>query len=260
MAGDWIPIRTNLREDPAVIDLAKLPGIVDVDHAVGKLHRLWSWVDQQVVGEYAPGMTVAWLDGFLGVTGCGEKLGNAGWLVAEENGLRFPNIGDWLAQLSKRRLLARRRKRRQRSHMSHARCGHKRDYRTGHNSTVHKKKEDPPNPPAGGAVQAPASQRARNPIWDAVVEAFGLHPATKADNARMGRIVADLKAKGAMPEAVGERLARYRQTWPNMEATPEALVKHWDRFDGKHAAPSEPGRARDAGTDYDAIIRARGGS
>jgi hypothetical protein len=84
--------------------------------------------------------------------------------------------------------------------------------------------------------------RKRDPIWDAVCEAFQLRPVTKRERTRVGGIVRDLKLKEAQPSDVWVRLARYRAQWPNAADTPEALLKHWDRF----ATPPkpEPGRIR----------------
>lgn len=74
------------------------------------------------------------------------------------------------------------------------------------------------------------SNRKPQPLWDAVVRAFRLDPVTQAERSRIGRIVRDLKAKGADPDDIPRRLDRYRATWPNAADTPEALLKHWDRF------------------------------
>jgi len=57
-----------------------------------------------------------------------------------------------------------------------------------------------------------------------------LKPATKGDRARIGKVVADLKAKSATPDEIFIRAARYREQWPTVAFTPEALVKHWDTF------------------------------
>lgn len=46
MAGDWLKVRLDLRNDPAVIGMAEKLGI-DQDTVVGKLIRLWSWFDLQ---------------------------------------------------------------------------------------------------------------------------------------------------------------------------------------------------------------------
>jgi len=69
-----------------------------------------------------------------------------------------------------------------------------------------------------------------NPIWDAVCQVFDLRPATKGDRARIGKVVADLKAKSATPDEISIRAARYQEQWPTVAFTPEALVKHWDTF------------------------------
>jgi hypothetical protein len=85
-------------------------------------------------------------------------------------------------------------------------------------------------PAAGAGAQPKGRGRRRDEIWDAVAFAFRLNPVTKADQSRVGRIVRDLKAKGATPGEIQTRLDRYRATWPNAADTPEALLKHWDRF------------------------------
>jgi len=72
--------------------------------------------------------------------------------------------------------------------------------------------------------------RKRDPIWDAVVHHFGLKPVTTSEKSRVGRVVRELRAKGAEPDDVGWRIERYRAAWPNITCTPEALLKHWDAF------------------------------
>lgn len=76
----------------------------------------------------------------------------------------------------------------------------------------------------------PATPRKRNPIWDVVVEIFKLDPVTKDEQRRVGKVVRDLKAKGADADSIRATFARYRVAWPSVECTPEALLKHWDRF------------------------------
>jgi len=74
------------------------------------------------------------------------------------------------------------------------------------------------------------AQRKRDPLWDAVVHHFGLRPVTKSEKSRVGRVVRELRAKGAEPDDVGRRIERYRAAWPNITCTLEALLKHWDAF------------------------------
>lgn len=73
-------------------------------------------------------------------------------------------------------------------------------------------------------------------LWIAVCELFSLKPETKADRSRVGRVVSDLTAKGATCDELKIRVERYRAEWSNVECTPEALLKHWDRF-GAAGAP-----------------------
>jgi len=72
-----------------------------------------------------------------------------------------------------------------------------------------------------------------------VCKEFGLKPVTKADNARVGKVVRDLTAKAATPAEIATRIARYRKRWPDMACTPEAVVKHWDEFAVDVVAPED---------------------
>jgi hypothetical protein len=82
----------------------------------------------------------------------------------------------------------------------------------------------------GGARTASRGASRRDPLWDAVVHHFRLRPVAKSEKSRVGRVVRDLRAKGAEPDDVGRRIERYRAAWPNITCTPEALLKHWDAF------------------------------
>jgi hypothetical protein len=108
MAGDWIKMRTDLRDDPAVIYMAAELGI-DEDTVVGKLHRLWSWADKQTVDGNAFGVTETWIDRYLGVTGFALSLVNVGWLSLLEDGLEIPNFERHNGESAKRRALTARR-------------------------------------------------------------------------------------------------------------------------------------------------------
>ena len=81
----------------------------------------------------------------------------------------------------------------------------------------------------------------RNVIWDVVCDMFSLHPVTEDDRKRVGKVVRNLKAKGATPDEIKIRVNRYRERWPRVASTPEAVVKHWDEFSqdqphGDHSA------------------------
>jgi len=60
MAGDWIKMRMDLPDDPAVIGITERTGL-DGDTVVGKLFRVWSWANRQTIDGNASGVTEAWL-------------------------------------------------------------------------------------------------------------------------------------------------------------------------------------------------------
>jgi len=97
MAGDWIKMRTDLRDDPAVIAMADALNL-DPDLIVGKLHRLWSWATTQLRDGNAVGVTDLWIDRYISVTGFAQHMQEVGWLVVEKSGITFPN---WESHLSK---------------------------------------------------------------------------------------------------------------------------------------------------------------
>jgi hypothetical protein len=74
----------------------------------------------------------------------------------------------------------------------------------------------------------PQVERPRNEVWDCVIETFKFNPVTKNELSRIGKVVADLKEKGATPERIQKVYAHYKRKWPEIDCTPEALVKHWD--------------------------------
>lgn len=82
------------------------------------------------------------------------------------------------------------------------------------------------------AASAPgrSKKEIRDGLWEGIRQVTGFNPKTPGDNARMGRVVSDLVTKGAFPEDVPIRAGRYRQAWPKVSLTPEALLKHWDAF------------------------------
>ncbi len=86
MAGDWLKMRHDLVDDPAVIALATLDGVADRQHAVGLLHKFWSWADRQSAnGDVS--VTQEFLDLFVGARGFCALLIEQGWLnVSESNG------------------------------------------------------------------------------------------------------------------------------------------------------------------------------
>lgn len=117
MAGDWIPMRLDLAEDPAVVEMADLIGESEV-HVVGYLHKIWSWASRHCHDGSVTGVTLVSLARLTASGNVPDAMARVGWLEAgEENGrpvLRFPHWERWMSQSAKRRVLATNRKQRSR--------------------------------------------------------------------------------------------------------------------------------------------------
>ncbi len=105
MAGDWIPIRCNLFDDPAVIAIASAVGI-DECAVVGRLVKVWAWANEQTADGNAHGVTETWIDRYVGVSGFAQGMLKVGWLVATESGIGFPKFDRWNSQSAKKRVVA----------------------------------------------------------------------------------------------------------------------------------------------------------
>lgn len=105
MAGDWIKMRCDLHEDPAVIQMA---GRLEVSEreVVGALHRVWSWANRQSRNGHAPGVTFAWLDRYIGVSDFCDAMSEVGWIDLQSGELIFPKFDRHNGQPAKSRALA----------------------------------------------------------------------------------------------------------------------------------------------------------
>jgi hypothetical protein len=131
MAGDWIPIRNAIATDPAVISItASVEAMVDEDHTVGKLCRLWAWANEHLATSNANvtpealqtraqvcarGVTASWIDTFLCAPGFADAMIEAGWLSVEDGSISFPDFDLYNSQSAKQRLLTARRVKRHRA-------------------------------------------------------------------------------------------------------------------------------------------------
>lgn len=106
MAGDWIKMRCNLLDDPAVLAISAVVGL-DEYAVTGRLLKLWSWADQQTTDGNARGVTNvtarAWLDRYLSCPGLADALVAVGWLEIDESGMRIPNFDRHNGQSGKQR-------------------------------------------------------------------------------------------------------------------------------------------------------------
>lgn len=104
MAGDWIKVEVALPDKPEVIGIATALSI-DQDAVVGKLLRLWIWADAHTVDGNAPNVTETFIDRCTFVQGFGAAMKSVGWLIRDEQGVKFPNFTKHNGQTSKQRLL-----------------------------------------------------------------------------------------------------------------------------------------------------------
>jgi len=108
LAGDWLKMRHDLADDPAVIRLASLCEL-DEDAVIGKLFRLWSWADRHSKDGHVEGVDLAWVDRLAKRDGYGAALVRVGWLVETGEGLSFPRFDRHCSDTAKTRALGKNR-------------------------------------------------------------------------------------------------------------------------------------------------------
>lgn len=91
MAGDWIKMRTDLYDDPAVIGMAASLKTNEFD-IVGRLHLLWSWADKHTAYGFVPHITEKWIDKYVEKSGFASQMICVGWLVSDDKGVTFPHF------------------------------------------------------------------------------------------------------------------------------------------------------------------------
>lgn len=104
MAGDWIPLRLDLSDDPAVLAVCARTGL-DEYAVIGRLHKLWCWANRHLKDGHAPGVTAAWVDQYVAKKGFAAALSSADWLVLSGGGLTFPKFDNWNSKSAKKRLM-----------------------------------------------------------------------------------------------------------------------------------------------------------
>ena len=77
-----------------------------------------------------------------------------------------------------------------------------------------------------------ARPRKTDPVFDALVEAFGidLGQITKPARGELNAAAKAIRDVGGTPEQIHRAVRRYRAEWPDIACTPSAIVKHWHRF------------------------------
>lgn len=115
MAGDWIKMRVDLVDDPAVLHISQSCSL-DIDAVIGKLHRLWSWADKHTEDGHILCAFGDAVDRITGTMGFAEAMQQAGWLAFNDGGLVFPRFTEHNGNSAKRRCLQQKRMKRLRAH------------------------------------------------------------------------------------------------------------------------------------------------
>jgi hypothetical protein len=105
MAGDWIKMRIDLPDDPAVILISSRLGIPR-DAVVGKLLRLWGWASRNTTNGCALGATELFVDELTSAAGFAAAMRAATWLKADNESIEFPKFDTHMSQSAKRRAVA----------------------------------------------------------------------------------------------------------------------------------------------------------
>lgn len=202
MAGEWIKMRLDLAEDPAVIAMAAALD-VDEDLVVGKLHRLWSWADRQSRDGHATGVTEKWIDRFIRFPGFAATMVAVGWLEIDKAGIRLPNFDRHNGETAKTRALGAKRQQKARASSNAPVTAASRSERDGSVTREEKRREEaldiPPH--TEGTIGSPAF----DPAPEDAVGAFEGHPpadTAKATEAGLSLVGASLRIRAAGCEDV----------------------------------------------------------
>jgi hypothetical protein len=108
MAGDWIPMRLDLCDDPAVLEMADLIDQPE-EYVVGCLHKVWSWASRNCHDGTVTGVTILSLSRAVKLPTAVAAMAKVGWLTEGkgEDGrpfISFPKWENWLSKSAKARL------------------------------------------------------------------------------------------------------------------------------------------------------------
>lgn len=153
MAGDWIPVRARLKQEPEVLLLAERTGKT-VHEVMGLMVDFWGWISEvSDTGRILSASVRTVCAAVGGDEAFWGQVEAVGWFEGGD-GVGMPRFDSWLSKGAKRRLKEAQRKRFERS-APHKKtsascphdCGQKADQRRGEERT-----SSPPTPPQGDGV------------------------------------------------------------------------------------------------------------
>ena len=104
MAGDWIKMRMDLAEDPAVYRISALTKL-DRLSVVGRLYAFWAWADKHAVDGCVDGATSTVVDDVVRLDGFSSAMVSVRWLEVGEDYIAIPNHDRHNGESAKERCL-----------------------------------------------------------------------------------------------------------------------------------------------------------
>ena len=95
-------MHTNLSGNPRVKGITRQTGAQDHLHTIGRLHAVWSWVDEQSIDGALTGHPDD-IDEIAKCEGFAAAMVDSGWLVVEGDTLTFPDFSTHNGNTAKRR-------------------------------------------------------------------------------------------------------------------------------------------------------------
>ncbi len=167
MAADWIPMRIDLRDDPAVIAIAAATQL-DPDTVVGKLLRIWGWANRQLHKGDAPVTLEAWIDTFVGAKSFAAAMMSVNWLATKNGKLTFPKFDRWNSKNAKRRALTAERMRRHRASQRDAKSDAGVTQKVTLTGEIERENKKSKTAPQGGEAEiVPIPDSLRTPAFEA---------------------------------------------------------------------------------------------
>ena len=114
MSADWIKIRTDLSDDPALVVIARATGL-DRASVIGRLVILWTWANRHTTDGKIPGVDSDWLDDMLDAPDFFSGMQQAGWIKQTKTGLTFLHFDRHNSDSAKTRALVYQRVKRHRA-------------------------------------------------------------------------------------------------------------------------------------------------
>lgn len=89
MAGEWIKVRLDLPEDPAVYRLSRITGL-DRLSVIGRLYAFWAWADKHAVDGRVDGASTLDVDDITRHDGFADAMAQVKWLEVGPDYLAIP--------------------------------------------------------------------------------------------------------------------------------------------------------------------------